>query len=59
MGQIWSAAMMLEHLGEFAASRAVVSAIELTLQDKRLCTRDVGGSANTIAAGKAIAQRIV
>jgi tartrate dehydrogenase/decarboxylase/D-malate dehydrogenase len=59
VGQIWSAAMMLEHLGEFAASKAVVSAIELTLQDKRLCTRDVGGSANTITAGKAIAQTIV
>jgi tartrate dehydrogenase/decarboxylase / D-malate dehydrogenase len=59
VGQIWSAAMMLDYLGEVDAAKAILSAIEMTLQDKRLCTRDVGGSANTIAAGKAIAQAVL
>ena len=59
IGQIWSAAMMLDHLGEVDAGKAILSAIEATLQDKRLCTRDVGGSADTVSAGKAIAQRVL
>jgi tartrate dehydrogenase/decarboxylase / D-malate dehydrogenase len=58
VGQIWSAAMMLEHLGEHEASHAVISAIEIALQDKRISTRDVGGSANTISAGQAIAEAV-
>ena len=56
VGQIWSGAMMLEHLGEHDAARAIVSAIEKTLADPKLRTRDLGGAANTIACGKAIAE---
>ncbi|HWB33003.1 MAG TPA: tartrate dehydrogenase [Acidobacteriaceae bacterium] len=55
IGQIWSAAMMLDHLGEEEAGQAVLRAIEATLTDKSQCTRDVGGTADTIASGKAIA----
>jgi tartrate dehydrogenase/decarboxylase/D-malate dehydrogenase len=55
IGQIWSAAMMLEHLGEPEAGAAILRAIEATLVDKTLCTADVGGSANTLSSGKAIA----
>src|ERR1700678_220520 len=33
IGQIWSAAMMLEHLGELAASAALMKAIEGVLSD--------------------------
>jgi tartrate dehydrogenase/decarboxylase/D-malate dehydrogenase len=54
IGQIWSAAMMLDHLGEIEAGAAILKAIETTLVDKSLCTRDVGGTADTAAAGKAI-----
>jgi len=54
IGQIWSAAMMLDHLGEVEAGAAILKAIETTLVDKSLCTRDVGGTANTSTAGKAI-----
>jgi tartrate dehydrogenase/decarboxylase/D-malate dehydrogenase len=54
IGQIWSAAMMLDHLGEVEAGAAILKAIEATLVDKSLCTRDVGGTANTCTAGKAI-----
>jgi tartrate dehydrogenase/decarboxylase/D-malate dehydrogenase len=46
--------MMLDHLGEVEAGAAILKAIETTLVDKSLCTRDVGGTANTSTAGKAI-----
>jgi tartrate dehydrogenase/decarboxylase/D-malate dehydrogenase len=57
IGQIWSGAMMLEHLGEKAAADAVVKAIErVVLEGPR--TRDVGGMAGTTDVGKAIAQAV-
>src|ERR1700738_4919269 len=40
VGQIWSGAMMLEHLGESDAARAIVAAIERVLPDGKLRTRD-------------------
>ena len=55
VGQIWSAAMMLEHLGENEAAAAIVKAIEQALAEPKTRTRDLGGSATTEAAGKAIA----
>ena len=55
VAQVWSAAMMLDHLGEPEAAAAILKAIETTLTDKSRCTRDVGGTANTAAAGHAIA----
>jgi tartrate dehydrogenase/decarboxylase/D-malate dehydrogenase len=58
IGQIWSGAMMLEHLGEPDAAAAVMKAIEHALTEPRLRTRDLGGSANTEAAGKAVAAAI-
>ena len=58
IGQIWSGAMMLEHLGEPDAAAAVMKAIEHALKEPKLRTRDLGGSANTEAAGKAVAAAI-
>jgi len=58
VGQILSMAMMLDHLGETDAARAVESAVEATLTETRLKTRDLGGSASTTEAGSAIAERI-
>ncbi|HEY8384312.1 MAG TPA: tartrate dehydrogenase [Microvirga sp.] len=55
IGQIWSAAMMLEHLGEPEAAAAIVSAIETVLADERLRTRDLQGTAGTQTCGKAVA----
>ncbi|WP_010219936.1 tartrate dehydrogenase [Sphingomonas sp. PAMC 26621] len=55
VGQIWAAALMLDHLGEADAAAAILRGIEHGLSDPRLRTRDLGGSADTIAAGKAIA----
>jgi len=55
IGQIWSGAMMLEHLGEPEAAAAIVTAIEAVLKEQKLRTRDLGGAADTVACGKAVA----
>jgi tartrate dehydrogenase/decarboxylase/D-malate dehydrogenase len=55
IGQIWSGAMMLEHLGEGEAAAAIVKAIEKVLAEPKLRTRDLGGAADTVACGKAVA----
>lgn len=54
IGQIWSGAMMLEHLGHPDAAAAIVGAIETVLKEGPR-TRDMGGSAGTEELGKAIA----
>lgn len=54
IGQIWSAAMMLEHLGERDAADAIVSAIEVTLAAPATRTRDLGGGASTAECGEAV-----
>jgi tartrate dehydrogenase/decarboxylase/D-malate dehydrogenase len=58
IGQIWSGAMMLDHLGEPEAAAAVIRAIEDVLMNGPR-TRDIGGSATTVEVGTAIAERIV
>jgi len=58
VGQIWTAAMMLEHLGHGAAAAAIVRAIERVLAQDGLRTRDLGGKADTVTCGKAIADAI-
>jgi len=58
IGQVWAGAMMLEHLGHKDASDAIVDAISDTLKDSRLRTQDLGGEADTITCGKAIAERL-
>ncbi|PRD40809.1 tartrate dehydrogenase [Phyllobacterium phragmitis] len=55
IGQIWSAAMMLDHLGEKQAAADIMRAIEMVLKEPSLRTRDLGGSADTQTCGKAIA----
>jgi tartrate dehydrogenase/decarboxylase / D-malate dehydrogenase len=56
IGQIWSAAMMLEHLGEKPAADAILAAIETLLRDGGPRTRDMGGQAGTEEVGKALAE---
>jgi tartrate dehydrogenase/decarboxylase/D-malate dehydrogenase len=55
IGQIWSGAMMLDHLGEPDAAKAIVKAIETVLAEPKLRTRDLKGPANTVECGKAVA----
>ncbi len=54
IGQIWSGAMMLDHLGEPEAAAAIVKAIEKVVADKSLLTPDMGGKANTSQLGRAV-----
>ena len=58
IGMIWSGAMMLEHLGEKAAAASIVDAIERTLGERTLRTRDLGGNADTKTCGEAVADAI-
>ena len=58
IGQIWSGAMMLDHLGEHAAAQAITSAIEALLAQGGPRTRDLGGQAATQDVGRAIAEAV-
>jgi tartrate dehydrogenase/decarboxylase/D-malate dehydrogenase len=57
IGQIWSGAMMLEHLGHPDAAGAIVTAVETVLMDGPR-TRDMGGTASTEELGKAVADAL-
>ncbi len=59
IGQIWSGAMMLEHLGHSEAAAMVFSAIETSLRQASTRTQDLGGTASTSAAGAAVAEAIL
>jgi tartrate dehydrogenase/decarboxylase/D-malate dehydrogenase len=54
IGQIWSGAMMLEHLGHPEAAAAVMAAIEIVLREGPR-TPDMGGRASTQEVGRAVA----
>ncbi|SMD07267.1 tartrate dehydrogenase/decarboxylase / D-malate dehydrogenase [Fulvimarina manganoxydans] len=58
IGQIWSAAMMLDHLGHADAAAAVIEAIETVIADPASRTKDMGGKATTAECGEAIAQAL-
>jgi tartrate dehydrogenase/decarboxylase / D-malate dehydrogenase len=58
IGQIWSGAMMLRHLGHEAAAAAVEKAFTGVLAESDLRTPDMGGKATTVEMGKAIAGAI-
>ncbi|CAA9319308.1 MAG: D-malate dehydrogenase [decarboxylating] [uncultured Frankineae bacterium] len=47
LGQVWSGAMMLDHLGHPEAAAAVVAAMESVLADSGVRTADLGGRATT------------
>ena len=58
IGQIWSGAMMLEHLGAQDASDAIVTAITRVLASGENLTRDMGGTASTTSLGQAVADAV-
>jgi tartrate dehydrogenase/decarboxylase/D-malate dehydrogenase len=58
IGQIWSGAMMLEHLGEAEAAAAILRAIEALLAEGGPRTRDMGGTAGTADVGRALAEAV-
>lgn len=58
IGQIWSGAMMLDHLGHPEAAATVERAIETVLGESPLRTPDMGGKATTVEFGRAIAEAL-
>ena len=58
IGQIWSAAMMLDHLGETEAAAAIIASFEALLREGGPRTRDMGGQAGTADVGRAIAEDV-
>jgi tartrate dehydrogenase/decarboxylase/D-malate dehydrogenase len=57
LGAIWSAVLMLEHLGEQEAAARLLGAVEAVCRDGPH-TRDLGGSATTAEVGDAVAGRL-
>jgi tartrate dehydrogenase/decarboxylase/D-malate dehydrogenase len=54
VGAVWSAAMMLDHLGHAAAASDVLAAMETTLANPQTRTADLGGTASTSAVTEAL-----
>ncbi len=59
VGSIWSAAMMLDHLGHSDWGDQVRRAIAYSVRDPATRTRDLGGMASTSKAGDAIVRVLV
>src|SRR5256712_1076954 len=58
VAQIWTGAMMLEHLGHADAARAGAAPGQRLVEEGKTLTRDLGGKASTAEVGQAIAARI-
>jgi tartrate dehydrogenase/decarboxylase / D-malate dehydrogenase len=59
IGQIWSGALMLDHLGQPEAAAAIVAAIEAVMADRQAAhTPDLGGKASTADLGLEIAAQL-
>jgi tartrate dehydrogenase/decarboxylase/D-malate dehydrogenase len=58
VGTFWSVVMMLEHLGEAAAARQLMLAIEQVTANPKLHTRDLGGEATTAEVTRAVCERL-
>jgi isocitrate dehydrogenase (NAD+) len=56
--QMLAAALMLDHVGEVKWGNRIREAIERTIVDDKIRTRDLGGSASTKEFGDAVARRI-
>ena len=57
IGQIWTGAQMLEHLGHPEAGAAVMAAVEAVLEEGRR-TADLGGTASTDEFADAVAAAV-
>ena len=54
IGTFWSCVMLLEHLGENAAAKRLMAAIEGVTANKALHTGDLGGTARTVDVTRAV-----
>ncbi|MGB3257983.1 MAG: tartrate dehydrogenase [Ornithinimicrobium sp.] len=58
IGQVWSASMMLDHLGEVDAAAALLAAVRRVLGNTDTRTPDLGGSSTTDDVASAIAAEL-
>ena len=58
VGTFWSCVMLLEHLGEYAAAKRLMAAIEQVTADATLHTGDLGGKATTGQVTHAVCERL-
>ena len=58
IGQIWSGAMMLRHLGVEEGADAIEAAISTILAKSKVRTPDIGGKSSTKDLGEAIATQV-
>ncbi|SNX72557.1 tartrate dehydrogenase/decarboxylase/D-malate dehydrogenase [Bacillus oleivorans] len=58
IAQIWSTALMLEHLGRKDLSDVIMAAIYKVLEDNHIKTPDLGGTATTTEIGDAIIKEL-
>ena len=56
VGTFWSCVMLLEHLGETAAAKQLMKAIEQVTANRALHTRDLGGNAGTADVTRAVCE---
>jgi tartrate dehydrogenase/decarboxylase/D-malate dehydrogenase len=58
VGAVWAGAMMLDHLGEPAASSAIMKALEEVLAATGIRTPDLSGTATTSEVGQELERAI-
>jgi tartrate dehydrogenase/decarboxylase/D-malate dehydrogenase len=58
IAQIWTGAMLLDHLGHAQAAQVMVKAIETVVAEGKTVTRDLGGKASTREVGDLLASLI-
>ena len=58
VGTFWSVVMLLEHLGEHAAARRLMAAVESVTANPALHTGDLGGQARTVDVTQAVCQAL-
>jgi tartrate dehydrogenase/decarboxylase/D-malate dehydrogenase len=58
VGTFWTAAMMLEHLGEKSAAKRLMKALERVTADPSLHTPDLGGKATTKQVTDAVCEEL-
>ncbi|MFZ5946196.1 MAG: tartrate dehydrogenase [Bacillota bacterium] len=56
---IWTAKLMLDHLGEEQWGQKILDAVEDVLLEGKVRTRDIGGSSSTSDMGEAIAEKLI
>lgn len=58
LGSMWSASLMLDHLGESEAAQRLLAAIETVTGEGSVLTRDLGGQARTVDVTRAVCQAL-